>query len=108
MKTNHVLIDLSSIHWPSVAAEVHYEAAELAKRLKVPLRTLEREFQRQYHTTPTKFLMKTRAKAIKKLARRHIRTKDIRVMLEFKHDSEVCRQFHAVYGTSLKQYRDTI
>ena len=108
MKTNHVLIDLSSIEWPVLAAEVHYQSSQLAKRLKITPRKLQREFQRQFHTTPRKFLAQTRAGAIKELARQNVRTKDIRMKLEYKHDSEVCRQFHAAFGTSLKQYRDAV
>jgi AraC-like DNA-binding protein len=107
MKTNHVLTDLSSIDWPAIAAEAHYQASLVAKRLKVAPRTLQREFQRQLHTTPKKFLAEARANAIKELARQHVRTKDIRLRLEYKHDSEVCRRFQAAFGTSLKEYRDT-
>jgi AraC-like DNA-binding protein len=104
---NYVLVDLATIdNWPILAAHVHYRANLLARLFKVTPRRLQREFRRQLHTTPQKVLEFERAKAIKELARKHVRTKDIRVLVEYKHDSQVCRQFHAVFGTSLKEFRD--
>ena len=109
MNKNHVLINLSSIaDWPDLAAEVHYKAPLLAKRLRVNPRKLQREFRRQLNTTPKKHLDLVRASAIKELARHHMRTKEIRVKLEFKHDFQVCRHFTTAFGTSLKAFRRSV
>jgi AraC-like DNA-binding protein len=109
MSINSVLIDLSAItNWPQLAAEVHYQAPLLAERWHVNMRKLQREFRIQLHTTPQKHLDSVRASMIKELACQKIRTKEIRVRLEYKRDFQVCRQFLTVFGVSLKTYRQTI
>ena len=109
MSKNHgyVLVDLATIdNWAILAADVHYRASLLARLFRVTPRRLQREFRRQMNTSPQRVLDMERAKAIKELARKHVRTKDIRLLVDFKHDSQVCRQFHAVFGTSLKEFRE--
>jgi AraC-like DNA-binding protein len=96
MGRNHryVLMDLAAIdNWAVLAADVHYQASLLARLFKVTPRRPQREFRRQLNTSPQRVLDAERAK-------------DIRRLVEFNHDSQVCRQFHIVFGTSLKEFRE--
>ena len=105
MGKNAVPLDLSAQSWPELAARVHYRAAVLAEHWKVHPRRLQREFRRQLKTTPQKYLDLIRVSKIKELARQRMRTKEICVRLEYKHESQVCRQFHAIAGMGLKTFR---
>jgi len=39
------------------------------------------------------------------MAQQRIRTKEIRVTLGYKYDSQLCRQFHSITGIGLKRFR---
>ena len=100
-----VPLDLSTQSWPELAARVNYQAALLAKHWKVHPRRLQREFRRQLKTTPQKHLDLIRVSEIKELVRQRMRTKEICVRLNYKHESQLCRQVHAIVGVGLKTFR---
>jgi transcriptional regulator GlxA family with amidase domain len=106
MSENSSPIDLLTVrNWRETAAEVHYKAPVLAKHWNMHPRRLQREFHRQLNTTPQRHLNEIRIAVAKELALKQMRTKEIRVRLEYKHDSHLCRQFHAIVGVGLKTFR---
>jgi transcriptional regulator GlxA family with amidase domain len=99
---------LSVTNWPEIAAAVHYKAPLLAQHWKIHQRRLQREFHRQLNTTPQRYLDEIRVAVAKELARNKMRTKEIRIRLEYKHDSHLCQQFHSIAGMGLKTFRRLI
>ena len=108
MKKSPVSLMLSQQNWPQLAAHVQYEAARLAKYWGVSTRTLQREFRKQLRTTPQKHLDLVRIEEVRKLAAQKLRTKEIQVILGFKHAFQVCRGFKAAFGVGLKAYRNSV
>jgi len=101
-------IDLTAQNWPELASDVDYQPSLLARRWKISVRQLQREFRQQLGTTPQKHLDRVRVNQVQALARRKLRTKEIRVRLRYKHDSQVCRHFRAIVGMGLRAFRQSI
>ena len=97
--------DLSAVDWPTVAVRVHYEAGQLANHWGMNVRRLQREFRRQLGITPQRHLSTVRIMRAKALALGNLRTKEISIQLEFRDSAELCRQFRAFFGVSLRTVR---
>jgi len=108
VKARSILITLPQVNnWPEIAAEVHYQAAQLAELWNVTPRTLQRQFRKELGTTPQKHLDAVRQTEAEKLIREGARTKEIAAELDYKQTSHFCRQFNNFHGMGARAWRMT-
>jgi len=106
MKTRSPLVLSKNVNWPELAATVKYQAPLLAAHFNVSLRTLEREFQKQLHTSPQKKLDTCRQSAAEKLVRDGARTKEIAFELGYKTVPHFCRHWSDLHGMGVRAWRN--
>src|SRR5215218_2459565 len=105
MSTSSSLNLLKIANWREIAVEAAFQARGLAKVLKMHPRNLQREFQKQFHTTPQRYLDRIRIDVAKEMIHQNARTKEIGIRLGYKHESHLCRQFLIIAGIGIKEFR---
>ena len=91
---------ISDCELVSVARASHYRAKELAGRLGITVRQLERFFLRRFALTPCAWLQRLLAIDAQNLLQRGDPVKEVAAELGFSHARNFSRAFHRIVGIS--------
>ena len=88
-----VLHELHQAVWQS-----GFNVKKLAGRVGLDMRTLERRFDQQLHTTPKAWIMDQRMAAAPPLLSQGLSNKEVAGCLGYTQESNFCRDFTRVHG----------
>ena len=89
-----------------VAWAAHYSLPELAALCGLKPRTLRSRWQREFHCTPKRWLMRERLIYAGHLAEHAERTEDIAAKLGYTDASHFARDFRRYYGMTTYRWRE--
>jgi AraC-like DNA-binding protein len=101
---NKKLLDVDAIR--DLGADCGYNATELASRMGVSIRQLQRLFVRQLGCPPRAWLREERLQAAHRLVTRAVTIKEVALALSFRRESHFSRDFRSRFGytpSTLKQ-----
>jgi transcriptional regulator GlxA family with amidase domain len=90
--------------WPALAAEANYEPAEMAARVPVSLRQLERYFLLKFGKTPRRWSRDLQCFRARTLIEQGYSNKATVGTLAFTNEAEFCRIFRQVYGCTPQSF----
>jgi len=90
----------SADDWAKLAKQADYQPAQLATLCGISLRQLERNFEREFHKTPTVWLRELRCAEILSRLSKGERSKALASEFKFSDGSHLCHEFKKVYASS--------
>ena len=84
--------------------ETGFRVKRLAGRIGVDVRTLERRFDQQLHTTPKAWLTGQRMTAAPPLLADGLSNKEVATRLGYGHESSFCRDFKRHFGCPPQEF----
>ncbi len=90
--------------WKKVAREADFQPARMAALCRISLRQLERDFEKEFHKTPTEWVRELRCRLALKLVYQNFMNKAIVVELKFSDAAHFCHEFKRVYKESPRRF----
>jgi AraC family transcriptional regulator of arabinose operon len=89
---------LSVEEWQRLARERDFHLEKIARAHSVTLRQMERIFQRDFGTTPERWLRQLQCRLARELLLQGFSNKEIADRLRFANQFHFCREFKKVFG----------
>jgi len=95
---------LKAVELSAIVRQKGYKVKVLAVYVGLDVRTLERRFQGQYHTTPKRWIMLERMKCAPTLLAEGRSNKEIAAALSYSCETNFCRDFKRYFGCSPQKF----
>src|SRR3954468_23983940 len=83
---------------------IDFNVKSLARHFGLGVRTLERQFAKQYHTTPKAWMMRERIDFAPSLLGEGLSNKQIAASLKYTRESNFCRDFKRRFGSTPQKF----
>jgi AraC-like DNA-binding protein len=93
--------------WERVAREAGFQPSKMAALCFVSDRQLQRFFQSEFQTTPSRWLRELQCRMAKNLIARGLSTKAVSAELKFGNESHFCREFKKMFAVPPQTFSPT-